>query len=215
MIQIFLGDFYIFFRIDKLSVGIAVFGQSFVMLFTALTVAGDRARSFLVRLYTTPMKAIDFILGYMLPMLVIGAAQGLLIALCSWIVSLCTGVSLQPLGLLASVLTLLPSLVLFISLGLLLGTLFNEKAAPGLCSVIISLASFLGCIWFDADSLGGVMLTICRALPFYYCTRAGRSAAVLAFSREGWLLPLLIVAGCAALMTLLASWVFRTRMKAD
>ena len=42
------------FRIDNLAVGIAVFGQTFVMLFTGLTVSKDRSGSFLVRMYATP-----------------------------------------------------------------------------------------------------------------------------------------------------------------
>ena len=38
------------FRIDRLSGGVAVFGQTFVMLFAALCVSGDRSGSFLVRM---------------------------------------------------------------------------------------------------------------------------------------------------------------------
>ena len=42
------------FRIENLAGGIAVFGLSFVMLFTTLTVSKDRSGAFLVRLYATP-----------------------------------------------------------------------------------------------------------------------------------------------------------------
>ena len=38
------------FRIDNLAGGIAVFGQMFVMLFTAITVAKDRSGAFLMPL---------------------------------------------------------------------------------------------------------------------------------------------------------------------
>ena len=51
------------FHIQNLCAGIAVFGQLFIMLFTTLTVSKDRAGSFLVRLYATPMKSVDFIIG--------------------------------------------------------------------------------------------------------------------------------------------------------
>ena len=203
------------FRIERLCAGVAVFGQTFVMLFTALNVSGDRSDSFLVRLYTTPMQARDFILGYMLPMLVIAMVQTALVYAVSWLISLLTGSPLSLPGLLASLLTLLPSAVMFIGIGLLFGTLFSEKAAPGLCSVLISLGSFLGGIWFDADQTGGVMLTVCRCLPFYYCTKGARSAVALDFGWEAWLLPLLIVTGCALLVTLAAAEVFRGRMRAD
>ena len=58
------------FRIDNLAGGIAVFGQMFVMLFTAIGLAKDRESSFLVRLYSSPMKSIDFLAGYLLLKLV-------------------------------------------------------------------------------------------------------------------------------------------------
>ena len=203
------------FRIDNLSAGVAIFGQTFVMLFTALTVSKDRAGAFLTRMYVTPMESTDFVLGYLTPMLAIAMGQGLLIYIASWVISLIVGVSLNPLGLLCSLGTLIPSAVMFIGIGLLFGTLFSEKSAPGLCSILISLGSFLGCIWFDADAVGGVILTICKALPFYYCTRAARSAVKLDFGGSTFLLPIGIVIGCAAAVILIASLAFRSRMKAD
>ena len=203
------------FRIDNLAGGIAVFGQTFLMLFTALTVAKDRSGSFLTRLYASPMKSADFTLGYMLPVLLIGIAQTVLLYLASLVISWVVGTPLSVPGLLVSLVTLIPSMVMFIGFGLLFGTLFSDKAAPGLCSIIISLGSFLGCIWFDADKTGGVMLKICKALPFYYCTRAARSAIRLDFGQGTYLFPLLIVSLCAAALAVLSALAFRTRMKAD
>ena len=98
---------------------------------------------------------------------------------------------------------------------MLFGTLFSDKAAPGLCSVIISLASFLGCVFFDADSTGGVLLTVCKCLPFYYCTKAARSAVALDFTAESFLIPLLIECISAAVAVVLASAVFGMKMKSD
>ena len=43
------------FRIDNLAGGIIIFGQTFVMLFTAILVATDRDSSFLTRLFSSPM----------------------------------------------------------------------------------------------------------------------------------------------------------------
>ena len=56
------------FQIEKLSPGIAVFGLSFITLFSATLIAKDRESALLQRLYTTPLKPWDFILGYMLPL---------------------------------------------------------------------------------------------------------------------------------------------------
>ena len=203
------------FRIDNLAGGIAVFGQMFVMLFTAITVAKDRSCAFLMRMYASPMQSIDFALGYILPMLVIALAQGLLIGLCSLLVALVTGTALSAAGLVLSLVTLLPSAVLFIALGLLFGTLFNEKAAPGVCSIIISLGSFLGSIWFDAEATGGVLLKISRCLPFHYCTKSVRASMQLNTGADALWLPLLVVICCAAMLVVAASVVFRIKMKAD
>ena len=203
------------FRIDKLSGGICIFGQTFIMLFTALSVSKDRAGSFLVRMYASPMTSADFIAGYILPMLAVSAAQSVITCTASYIISLFTGVELSPLGLVISVIVLIPSSLFFIALGLIFGTLFNDKAAPGLCSIIISLGSFLGCVFYDADSAGGVMLDICKSLPFYYCTKTARSAAAFDLSAEGSLIPILIVSLSAAAATFISIITFRARMKAE
>ena len=203
------------FHIQNLCAGIAVFGQLFVMLFTTLTVSKDRAGSFLVRLYATPMTSTDFIIGYMLPMLVICVLQSILIYAVSFVISFFTPDRLNPLGLIASIPVLVPSAAMFIGFGMLFGSLFNDKAAPGVSSIIISLGSFLGGIWFDADATGGTMLDICKALPFYYCTRSARAAVRLDFSASACWIPLLIVTGCAILLIVLSSLAFRSRMKAD
>lgn len=203
------------FRIDNLAGGIAVFGQMFVMLFTAISVAKDRSGAFLMRMYATPMTSVDFVLGYTLPMLLIALVQGVLIGVCALLVSLMTGTALHVGGLLLTLLPLLPSGVLFIAFGLLFGTVLSEKAAPGVCSIIISLGSFLGSIWFDATATGGVLLDISRCLPFHYCTGAVRAALQLKTGWEALWLPTLIVTGSAALLTAISAMIFRHKMRAE
>lgn len=63
------------FAIEKLTPGISVFGLSFMTLFASVLVAKDRSSSLLCRLYTTPLKARDYILGYTLPLLPMGFIQ--------------------------------------------------------------------------------------------------------------------------------------------
>lgn len=201
------------FRIDNLAGGIAVFGLTFVMLFTCLTVAKDRSGAFLVRLYATPMRSGDFILGYILPTSLLAVLQILITLAASFIVSLIVDIDLNPLGLLLALLSLLPTIVMMIACGLLFGTVFSEKAAPGLCSIVISLASFLGGVWFDADSLGGVMLKICEILPFYHAVKAARMATALDF--DGYLPHLLITLAYSAVITIASVVVFKSKMKAD
>lgn len=203
------------FRIDNLMGGIIIFGQTFVMLFTAITIAKDRSGSFLIRLFATPMKSSDFTYGYILPMILIAVVQALISSVAALIISLIVGVKLEIFGILLTFAAMLPSAFMFVAIGLIFGTLFNEKAAPGVCSIIISLGSFVGGIWFDAEGAGGVIYKICRCLPFIYCTKTVRSAIKLDISWESFWLPLIIVSASAAVLSGLGILCFRKRMKAD
>lgn len=202
------------FRIDNLGPGIAVFGLSFVMLFTCLSVSKDRSGSFLVRLYASPMRSADFILGYLLPVFILALAQSLITMLCALIVGLVTDIKLDFLGALAVVPALIPLGIFFISTGLLFGTLFSEKASPGLCSIIISLSAFLGGVWFDVEGIDGVLADICNVLPFYHGTKAARAALALDFSGDFWI-SIAISAAYALVMTVLSILIFKRKMRAD
>lgn len=201
------------FRIDNLYGGISVFGHTFIMLFTAITVSKDRAGAFLVRMYATPMKTADFVLGYILPMIVLSIIQNIITAIESLIISFIVGIEIDIFGILLSVIILIPSAVMFVGFGILFGSLFSDKSAPAISSIIISLSSFVGGIWFDADNAGGVMLKISKCLPFYYCTKTARLSTAMNF--ENFSIPIIIVIACSALVTALAIWIFRTKMKAD
>lgn len=201
------------FRIDNLAGGIAVFGLTFVMLFTCLSVSKDRSGAFLTRLYATPMTSGSFILGYICPVLVLSLAQLVITFAAGFVVSIITEVELNIAGLLLACAALIPSAVLMAGFGLLFGSLFNEKAAPGLCSIVISLSAFLGGIWFDAESAGGVMLKICNILPFFHAVKCARQACVMEF--EDFWLHFGITALYAAVVTAAAALVFKGKMKAD
>ncbi len=202
------------FKINNLGPGIAVFGLSFVMLFTCLNVSKDRSGSFLVRLYASPMKSSDFILGYILPAFALTLAQMAITFVCAVIIGAVTGTTLNFLGCLIAILALIPLAVLFISFGLLFGTLFSEKASPGLCSILISLSAFLGGVWFDCEATGGVMYDVCNALPFFHGTRAARTAVAMNLGSDFWL-DIAITAGYALVSTALSILLFKRKMRAD
>ena len=203
------------FHIENLAPGVAVFGQMFVMLFTALNIATDRGGTFLMRLYATPMTAGDLAAGYVIPMLIVAVVQSVITFAAAFIISIIIGNTLSIAGMLVCILTLLPSALMFIGFGLLFGVLFNEKSAPGISSIIISLGGFMGGIWFDAESTGGVMLTICKCMPFFYCTRSARAALALDFSGNKFILPLVIVLACAVVLITFGSFAFSKKMRAD
>ncbi len=203
------------FRIDNLAGGIIIFGLTFVMLFTAIGVAKDRNGSFLIRMFATPMKSGNFTMGYILPMLAVALIQAVIAFAASMIIAHITDTELSPAGLLLSMLTLFPSALMFTAIGMIVGTLFNEKAAPGICSIFISLGSFVGGIWFDVDGVGGVMRKISRCTPFYYATKSVRASIDMDFSKDNFVIPIIVVTISAVILTALSSLVFRRRMRAD
>ncbi len=201
------------FRIDNLAGGIAVFGLTFIMLFVCLTVSKDRSGAFLMRLYASPMTSGSFIAGYLLPSVLLAVMQVAVTFAASVIISLIKDVELNIGGALLSIVTLLPTVIMFITLGLLFGTLFSEKAAPGLCSVVISFASFLGGVWFDVDNTSGVLANICGVLPFVHSVKTARMTCALDFSE---IAPhILITCGYAVVTTALSIVVFKKKMRAD
>ena len=84
-----------------------------------------------------------------------------------------------------------------------------------MCSVIISLASFLGALWFDAEAAGGVLYRICRCLPLIYCTNAARCSVRLDLTDGKFAVSLGIAAASAAVFSFLAVFVFSRKMRAD
>lgn len=110
------------FVIERLILGIAVFGLSFIATFSGTLIAADRDTSFLLRLFTTPLTAYDYIMGYTLPLLPMAILQIII----SFIADFFLGLTLN-LNVLLSILILIPAAVVFIGFGLLAGSLFNEK----------------------------------------------------------------------------------------
>ncbi|MBE6882486.1 MAG: ABC transporter permease [Ruminococcaceae bacterium] len=160
------------FRIEKLAPGMAVFGLSFMTLFSATLVAKDRESSFLQRLYTMPMKPLDFILGYMLPLVLIAAAQ---ITVC-YAAAVIIGMPVT-INIFFAVLAAIPAMLFNIALGLLCGSVFNVKQVGGICGALLTnLSAWLSGVWFDLDLLGGVLGRIANFLPFVHIVELERAA---------------------------------------
>jgi ABC-2 type transport system permease protein len=203
----------VLFQIQNIGPGIAVFSLCFTMLFTSLSISKDRANAFLVRLYASPMKGVDFISGYTLPLLIIAIIQCSITFLASGVIGLFTDYTFHFGNVLLAMVILLPSMILFIGFGLFFGTMFSEKAAPGLCSIIISVAGMLGGIWMDVDALGGVLAQVCKTMPFYYGVKSAKLAVNGDYAGLGK--PLVIVCIYAAIVYLLAVLAFRKKMQED
>ncbi len=162
------------FELTSLLPGIIVFSYSFVMLTIALVVSKDKQTFFLKRLYSSPMKSYDFILGYFLVGLFVGLLQTILCLIAGFIISIISNIGFISFGnILLLIVSQMPILITNIFLGILFGTIFNDKSAPGICSVFISLAGMLGGCWMPIESMGGFE-TFSRFLPFYPSVYIGR-----------------------------------------
>ena len=162
------------FKINSLLPAIIMFSYTFVMLTMVILVSKDRQTFFLKRLYSSPMKASDYIFGYALVGLVIGLCQTIICIVCSLIIATISNTSFLSLGQILLLLTSqLPMLITNIFLGILLGTLFSDKAAPGICSIFINLAGMLGGCWMPLETMGNFEI-FCRWLPFYPSVYIGR-----------------------------------------
>ena len=159
------------FSLEYLTPGISVFGLSFITLFSATLVAKDRESSFLQRLYTTPMTSLDFIIGYMLPLIPMAMAQGAV----TYILAIALGLEFG-LNVVLAVIMIAPISTFYIALGLLFGSILNVKQVGGVCGgLLTNLSAWLSGIWFDVSLVGGVFENVARALPFYHAVELERS----------------------------------------
>lgn len=195
------------FEIKRLTPGITVFGLSFISLFAATLISRDRETAFLERLYTTPLTASDFILGYALPLLPLAAAQCVICYLAAFLLGLKFTVSV-----ICAVLFILPVSVFFISLGLLCGSALNVKQVGGICGALLTnLTAWLSGVWFDLELVGGAFKQIAYCLPFYHSVELER--AVL-YGNYSEILPhLLWVLGYSLAAAVLSAAVFLRQMK--
>ena len=195
------------FEIEHLTPGITVFGLSFITLFSATILSKDRGSALLQRLYTMPLTPLDFILGYTLPILPIAVGQ----CLVCYLVALLLG--LQPtVHILAAVAMILPVAVLFVAMGLLFGSLLNDKQVGGICGALLTnLTAWLSGTWFDLELVGGAFKKIAYLLPFVHAVEMERS--VLQGDYAGVFPHLWWVLGYAFLALLAAIWVFLRQMK--
>jgi ABC-2 type transport system permease protein len=191
------------FEIEHLAPGITVFGLSFMTLFSASLIAKDRSGSLLQRLYTTPLTPFDFILGYTLPIIPFAMAQSVV----CYAVAVVLGLEIS-VNIVFAVLFVVPISVLYIALGLLFGSILNDKQVGGICGALLTnLSAWLSGIWFDLKLVGGVFEDIAYVLPFVHAVElqraviAGRFADV--FPHAWWVLGYAFAALMAAVVLFL------------
>lgn len=195
------------FELESLTPGIVVFGYSFLALFAAQLASRDRSTSFLLRLFSSPMQASDFILGYLLPLLPMAAAQCLL----TYLFSALLGLRLTVHVLAGGALSLLTA-VMFIALGLLLGSVLNDKQVGGICGALLTnLTAWLSGVWFDLDLVGGVFRKVANVLPYVHAVEVEK--ALLRGDFHATLVHIFPIAFYCVLTTAIAVFLFLHQMK--
>jgi len=181
------------FEIGTLTPGITVFGLSFMTLFSATLIAKDRESALLQRLYTTPLTGIDFILGYMLPVLPIALGQTVICYLFALILGLNISVNI-----IFAVLGIVPVSVFYVALGLLCGSVLGVKQVGGICGALLTnLSAWLSGVWFDLKLVGGAFEKIANILPFVHAAELEKALFLGDFAgAAAHILPVLCYSVC-------------------
>ena len=195
------------FEIDILTPGITVFGLSFMTLFSATLIAKDRESALLQRLYTTPLTGLDFILGYMLPILPIVLGQTII----CYLVAIPLGLTLTP-NVIYAIIGIIPMAIFNIALGLLCGSLLGVKQVGGICGALLTnLSAWLSGVWFDLNLVGGTFKKIAYALPFVHAAEMEKALFQGKFElAAAHFLPVILY---SILVTLMAVFCFLGQIK--
>ena len=195
------------FEINTLTPGITVFGLSFMTLFSATLISKDRESALLQRLYTTPLTGIDFILGYMLPILPIAIMQSIICYLFAIPLGLRVSVNI-----ICSVIGIIPMAIFNIALGLLCGSLFGVKQVGGICGALLTnLSAWFSGVWFDLNLVGGAFKKIANALPFVHAAELEK--ALFNGNFEGAASHILPIILYSVVITAVAVFCFLRQMK--
>ena len=152
------------FKLENFTPGIILFGFAFITLFSANLISKDRSTSLLIRLGTSPMKSRDYILGYVLSIVPIILVQEVLFFATAMLLGLHFSINI-----IYTVLISLVISILFISLGILIGSVVSEKGTGGVGSLIVQLVCFTSGMYFPKEMVGKTFTRICEILPFESC----------------------------------------------
>ena len=195
------------FEIDTLTPGITVFGLSFMTLFSATLIAKDRESALLQRLYTTPLMGMDFIMGYMLPLLPLALGQTVICYLFAIPLGLTFNVNI-----IYAIIGIIPMAIFNIALGLLCGSIFGVKQVGGICGALLTnLSAWLSGVWFDLKLAGGFFEKLANVLPFVHAAEMEKALFSGNFElAASHILPIFVY---SVLITAVAVFCFLGQMK--
>jgi ABC-2 type transport system permease protein len=198
------------FEMQYLAPGIVVFSQAFLTLFIGLLISLDRGTSFLTRLYVSKAKSYEFIISYALALIPIVLIQSILFFIIGGIFDS----SLFKIEMIYSILLSIVTSLLFLGLGILFGSICNEKSVGGVASIIISAQSVLSGMWFPVEGLDGGMIKVMNALPFKNTTILIQNTLNgINNVYDDFIKPLIIVIFYSLVIFIFAIVLFKNKMK--
>ena len=194
------------YSIENFTPGIIIFSFSFITLFSSQLVSKDRCSSFLTRLFSSPLTPFNYIVGYSLALVPLALGQSVLFVF----VASFLGLKIT-FNVLLMVLVGLFISFLFVALGILIGSKFNDKATPGVSSIVVQLVAFTSGLWFDTSMVSKFFQTVCNVLPFKHTLDLLK--AIQNGNFTNLLTPILIVLAYTILAYVIAVIVFKRKMR--
>lgn len=194
------------FKPASLAPGIIVFCFAFLTMFCSILIAKDRQNAFLIRLYTTPLKAKDYILSYTLPFIPLAILQTII----CFVIALFLGAEFT--NIFVASLILIITALIFIFLGVIFGSLFTMNQVSAVGSIFITIASLFSGAWMDLKMIGGVFDTFGYALPFAHSVDISR-ALLFGKGMSGLYGSLLVLIGYLLVLSVLSYFAFKKAMK--
>lgn len=197
------------YKLENFTPAIIIFGLSFITLFSSTLIAKDRTSSLLIRLATSPMKSSDYIIGYTVSLIPIIIIQNILFFAVSLILGLKFSINIMY-AVIASVVVS----ILFISLGILIGSLVSERATGGLGSIVVQLVCFTSGMYFPKEAVGKTFSAICKTLPFESCLNIIKGVLNNNFENIS-VLNIIIFSSYTIIVLVLSVIIFKKRMISD
>ncbi len=194
------------FNVENFVPSTIIFSFTFLTMFAGMLIAKDRTSEFLSRMYVSPLKAHNYILGYVFPMLVIAFVQILIL----YSIGFALGLKFT-INILASIPFLLLISLIFIGLGLVFGSLLRDSVVGGVSSIIIQVVDFTSGMWFSLDLIGGVFKVISYILPFSHSVDLVKN--IVSGNYNNILVSFLVVAAYTLIMVILSIVIFKKKMK--
>ena len=200
------GEFEVVFQATSLTPGIVLFGFVMLMFSSAMILSRDRESALFSRLLTAPLRSTDFVAGYSLPYLPIAIIQGIVL----FIIGAFTGLEMNGnVGLVF--LVLFTMAILYIGLGMILGSVLALAPLSGAYAAVLMLTIFGGA-WMDLEKIGGAFESFGNALPFAHALYATRGVMVDGDGFSAIATDFYWVLGYTVVIAVLAVVLFRRKM---